>query len=69
MFTNMFVDLKVHHGGIMHHTPFSYIGGDVHEVTGYDVDFFSMWEAKKLVWDFKYVNDVRCWYNIGAENK
>jgi hypothetical protein len=42
MFTDMFVHLKVQLGGIMHHMPFSYVGGDVHEVTGYDVDFFSM---------------------------
>jgi hypothetical protein len=42
MFTSMFVDLKVHHGGIVCHAPFSYIDGDVHDVSRYDVDFFSM---------------------------
>jgi hypothetical protein len=69
MFTDMFVHLKVHHSKIMHHTPFNYVGGYVHEVTGYGVDFFSMWEVKELVRDFEYVNDVRCWYNVGAEHE
>jgi hypothetical protein len=53
----------------MHHMPFSYIGGDIHEVTGYDVDFFSMWKVKELVRDLGYLNDVRCWYNVGAEHE
>ena len=53
----------------MHHMSFSYVGGDVHEVTGYDVDFFSIWEVKELVCDLGYLNDVRCSYNIGAEHE
>jgi hypothetical protein len=53
MFTSMFVDLKVHHGEIVCHVPFSYVDGDVHDVPGYDIDFFSMWELKELVWDFQ----------------
>jgi hypothetical protein len=65
----MFVHLKVHHGGVMHHMPYSYVGGDVHEVTGYDVDLFSMWEVKELVRDLGYLNDVRCWYNVSAKHK
>jgi hypothetical protein len=69
MFTGMFVDLKVHHGGIVRHAPFSYVDGDVHDVLGYDIDFFSMWELKELVWDFGYVNDFKCWYNVGAEHE
>ena len=69
MFTGMFVDLKVHHGGIMHYAPFSYIDGDVHDIPGYDVDFFSMWELKEFVRDFGYVNDFKFWYNVGAEHE
>ena len=69
MFTGMLVDPKVHHGGIVRHAPFSYIDGDVHDVPGYDVQFFTMWELKELVWDFGYVNEFKCWYNVGAEHK
>jgi hypothetical protein len=69
MFTGMFVDLKVHHGGIMRHTPFSYVDGDVHDVPGYDFDFFNMWEFKELVRDFRYVNDFKCWYNVSTEHE
>jgi hypothetical protein len=64
MFTGMFVDLKVHHDGIMHHAVFSYVDGDVHDVPGYDVDVFNMRELKELVWDFRYVNEFKCWYNV-----
>jgi hypothetical protein len=64
MFIGMFVDLKVHHDGIMHHAPFSYVDGDVHDVPGYDVDVFNMRELKELVWDFRYVNEFKCWYNV-----
>jgi hypothetical protein len=46
MFTGMLVDLKVHHGGMLRHAPFSYVDGDVHDVPGYDVQFFTMWELK-----------------------
>ena len=63
MYIDMFVDLKVHHGGIMCHTPFSYVDGDIHDVPGYDVDFFNKWELKELVNDFKY------WYNVSAEHE
>jgi hypothetical protein len=69
MFIDMIVDINIHHGGIMHDTPFRYIGGDVHEVKGYDVDFLSMWEVKELVHGLRYLNDVRCWYNVGADHE
>jgi hypothetical protein len=69
MFTGMLVDLKVHHGGIVRHTPFSYVDDDVHDVPGYDVQFFTMWELKELVQDFGYMNDFKCWYNVGAEHE
>jgi hypothetical protein len=46
MFRGMLVDLKVHHGGMIRHAPFSYVDGDVHDVPGYDVQFFTMWELK-----------------------
>jgi hypothetical protein len=42
MFTGMLVDLEVHHGGMVRHEPFSYVDGDVHDVPGYDVQFFTM---------------------------
>ena len=60
MFTGMLVDLKVHHGVIVRHAPFSYVDGDVHDIPGYDVEFFSMWELKELVRNFGYVNDFKC---------
>ena len=69
MVTGMLVDLKVHHGGILRHAPFSYIDGDVHDVQGYDVQFFTMWKLKQLVQDFRYVNDFKCWYNVGAKDE
>jgi hypothetical protein len=69
MFTGMLVDLKVHHGGMVRHAPFSYVDGDVHDVPGYDVQFFTMWELKELVQDFGYMNDFKCWYNVGAEHE
>jgi hypothetical protein len=28
-----------------------------------------MWELKELVQDFGYVNDFKCWYNVGAEHE
>jgi hypothetical protein len=47
MFIGMLVNLKVHHGGMVCHVPFSYVDGDVHDVPGYDVQFFTMWKLKK----------------------
>jgi hypothetical protein len=32
MFTGMLVNIKVHHGGMVCHAPFSYVDGDVHDV-------------------------------------
>jgi hypothetical protein len=55
--------------GSGHHTPFRYVGGDVYEVKGYDVNFLSMWEVKKLFHDLGYLNDVRCWYNVGTDHE
>ena len=69
MFTGMFVNLNIHHGGIVCHALFIYVDGDVHDVPRYDIDFFCMWELKELVWDFGYVNDFKCWYNVGAEHE
>ena len=69
MFTGMLVDLKVHHGRIVHHVPFNYVDGDIHDVLGYDVQLFTMWELKELVQDLGYVNDFKCWYNVGAEHE
>ena len=66
---SMFVNLKVHHGGIVHHAPFIYVDGDVHDVLEYDIDFFSMWKLKELIRDFGYVNDFKCWYNVDAEHE
>jgi hypothetical protein len=48
----------------MHHNPFMYVGGDVHQVNGYDIDYLSLWKVKDIVRDFGYVNDIRCWYNV-----
>ena len=28
-----------------------------------------MWELKELVQDFRYVNNFKCWYNVGAEHE
>ena len=28
-----------------------------------------MWDVKELVRDFEYMNNVRCWYNVGAEHE
>ena len=69
MFTGIFVNLKVHRGRIVRHTLFIYVDGDVHDVPGYDIDFFSMWELKELVRDFGYVNDFKCWYNVDVEHE
>jgi hypothetical protein len=46
------------------HNPFTYIGGDIQQVNGYDVDYLSLWKIKELVHDLGYVNDIKCWYNI-----
>jgi hypothetical protein len=48
----------------MRHNPFTYIVGDIQQVNGYDVDYLSLWEIKELVRDLRYVNDIKCWYNI-----
>ena len=56
----MVVDINIYHGGIFHHTPFIYVGGDVEEVKGYDVDLLSMWEVQELVRELGYLNDIRC---------
>jgi hypothetical protein len=69
MFTDMVVDINIHHGGIFHHTLFSYVGGDIKEVNRYDVDLLSMWEMKELVRELGYLNDIRCWYNVGSNHE
>jgi hypothetical protein len=53
----------------VYHVPFSYIDGNVHDVPGYDVQFFTMWELKELVRDFEYVNNFKCWNNVGAKHE
>jgi hypothetical protein len=58
------INITIHHGGIVRHNPFTYIGGDIQQVNGYDVDYLSLWEIKELVRDLGYVNDIKCWYNI-----
>jgi hypothetical protein len=60
----MLINIIIHHGGIVHHDPFSYVGGDIHEIKQYDIDYISTWEIKKLVHDLGYVNKIRCWYNV-----
>jgi hypothetical protein len=69
MFTGMLVDLKVHHGGMVRYVPFSYVDGDVNDLLGYDVQFFTMWKLKELVRDFGYMNDFKCWYNVGMKHE
>jgi hypothetical protein len=69
MLTNIIVDINIDHGGIIHHTSFRYAGGDVHKVKGNDVDYLSVWEVKELGHDLGYLNDVRCWYNIGGNHE
>ena len=39
----------------MHHNPFTYIGGYLHQVNGYDIDYLNLWE-------------IRCWYNVSVED-
>jgi hypothetical protein len=56
----MVINITIHHKGLMHHTLFTYVGGDVHQVNGYDVDYLSLWEVKELVHNLGYVNDIRC---------
>jgi hypothetical protein len=60
MFIDMVINKIIHHGGIMHPTPFMYVGDDVHQVNGYDVDYLSMWEVKELARDLGYLNNIRC---------
>jgi hypothetical protein len=37
----------------VHHNPFSYVDGDIHEVKQYDIDYISIWKIK--------VNEIRYW--------
>ena len=53
----------------MHYDPFSYIDGDIHEVKQYDINYISTWEIKELVHDLGYVNEIRCWYNVGNNHQ
>ena len=53
----------------MHHNPFTYVGGDLHQVNGYDIDYLSLWEIKELVHDLGYMNDIRCWYNMSDHHQ
>jgi hypothetical protein len=55
----MLVDVIIHHGGIVQHNPFVYLGGYRDDVRSYDVDFLSMWEVEGLVRDLGYANDLR----------
>jgi hypothetical protein len=58
------INITICHGRIVHHDPFSYVGGDIHEVKQYDIDYISTWEIKEHVHDLGYVNEIRCWYNV-----
>jgi hypothetical protein len=60
----MLINITIHHEGTVHHNPFSYIDGDIHEVKQYDIDYISTWEIKELIHDLRYVNEIRCWYNV-----
>ena len=53
----------------MHHDPFSYVGGGIHEVKQYDNDYISTWEIIELVHDLGYVNEIRCWYNVSDNHQ
>ena len=65
----MVINITIHYEGIMHHTPFTYIGGDINQVNEYDIDYLSLWEVKELVCDLEYVNDIRCWYNVSDNDE
>jgi hypothetical protein len=51
MFTDMLVNISIYHGRIIHHTPFTYVSSEVHQVNKYDAHYLSQWEVKELVHD------------------
>jgi hypothetical protein len=60
----MLVDATIHHGGIVQHNPFVYVGVYRDEFRSYDIDFLFVWEVEDLVRDLEYVNDLRYWYKL-----